>query len=328
MHMIVDIHPHLVPARAFEDAARELGDSAPRLTAAAGGPVIEAGGARLGPLPPAMTDLALASADLQRMGVTHALYSSPPFTILNEYPADVGAAWSRIFNNALAATIAGHLGAYGLAMVPLQDPPAAAAELRHAVSSHGFKGVEIPSNVNGVELDDPRLDRFWSAAQELDAPILIHPHYVAGGNRMKEYYLRNLVGNPLDTTLAACRLVLGGVFDRFPGLKVCLSHAGGYFLAGLGRLDHGWRVSAQARSRCARLPSTYLSNLYFDTIAHSNDWLRYVMTQAGPGHVLLGTDLPFDMGDEDPVATVRALGLDAAATAAILGETAARLFRL
>jgi aminocarboxymuconate-semialdehyde decarboxylase len=275
-----------------------------------------------------MTDITLASADLHRMGVTHALYSSPPFTILNELSPDVGAAWSAIFNNALADTIAGHAGAYGLAMVPLQDPPAAAAELRRAVASLGFRGAEIPSNINGVELDDPHLDPFYAAAQDLDAPILIHPHYVAGANRMKEYYLRNLVGNPLDTTLAACRLVMGGVFDRFPGLKFCLSHAGGYFLAGLGRLDHGWRVNAGARSRCARPPSAYLPNLYFDTIAHSAPWLRYVVEQAGVDHVLLGTDLPFDMGDEDPVATVTGLGLDAAATAAILGDTAARIFRL
>ena len=328
--MIVDIHPHLAPRSAFANAQAAGMALAPRLVETEKGPepVIESGGVRLGPLPAEMVDFGLAYKALTRMGVEAALFSSPPFTILNELPAPEGVAWSRVFNDALADTLRGHPGMYGLAMVPLQDPASAAAELRRAVTGLGFKGVEIPSNINGVELDSPGLDGFYAAVEELDVPILIHPHYVAGGNRMKEYYLRNLVGNPLDTTLAADRLVLGGVLDRFPRLKVCLSHAGGYFVAGLGRLDHGWRVSAQARSKCQKLPSAYLPNLYFDTIAHSATWLRFVVGQVGVDHVLLGTDLPFDMGDADPVAAVNALGLDAAGAAAIAGGNAARLFKL
>jgi aminocarboxymuconate-semialdehyde decarboxylase len=128
--------------------------------------------------------------------------------------------------------------------------------------------------------------------------------------------------------LAEKRLVLGGVFERFPGLKVCLSHAGGYFLAGLGRLSHGYEVRPEAGERISRPPAAYLTNLYFDTIAHSPAWLGFVVEQAGAEHVLLGTDLPFDMGDRDPVGSVRALELDPERTAKIAGENAIRLFAL
>ena len=231
-----------------------------------------------------MTDLDLASAEVKRMGIDAALYSSPPFVILNELPAETGAAWSRIFNDALAATLQGQAGAYGLAMVPLQDPPAAAAELRRAVRELGFRGVEIPSNINGVELDDARLDPFWAAAQELDAPVLIHPHYVAGGNRMKEYYLQepdrqspgHHAGRGAAGASAASLTVSRG------SRSACRTPA-----ATLWRAWGAWTTATASTprpaARASGRPAATCTNLYFDTIAHSAAWLRFVVEQRGRG---------------------------------------------
>ncbi len=327
-HTVIDCHAHLTPRNAFERAARELGKRGPHLAGTGAAPVVELPHGRMGPLPVETVDFSAAMAMVRQMGVEAALFSPPPFLLLYELPADAGMVWARILNDTLAETVAGTPGMYGLATVALQDPAAAAEELKRAVGMLGMKGVEIASNIAGVELDNPALSPFYAVVQELDVPILIHPHAVAGADRMKEYYLRNLVGNPLDTTLCATRLVLGGVFDRFPGLKVCLSHAGGYFLAGLGRLEHGYRMRGDVRTGGSRSPASYLSNLYFDTIAHSRPWLEYALAVVGDEHLLLGTDLPFDMGDLDPLKSLRALGLDAERHGRVAAGNAARLFHL
>jgi aminocarboxymuconate-semialdehyde decarboxylase len=326
--VIVDCHAHLAPPAAFERAQQEVGSQAPHLLRLEGGPVVQIGNHQLGSLPPEMVDSILAVDALRHMGVDAALFSPPPFLLQYELPPAVGVRWARILNDSLSELLVGFRGMYGLATVPLQDPAAAAVEVERAVTELRFRGVEIASNVAGIELDNPTLGVFYEAVQELDVPILIHPHYVAGVARMRDYHLRNLVGNPLDTSLAAARLILGGVLDRFPRLKVCLSHAGGYFLAGLGRLDRGYLVRLEAREKISKPPSAYLENFYFDTIGHSNAWLQFVVGQAGANHVLLGTDLPFDMGDPDPVGSVTALGLDQGLYAMIAGENAERLFAL
>ena len=327
-HAVVDCHAHLTPRSAFERAERELGKLAPHLSGTGATPVVELPQGRLGPLPVETVDFPSAVRLVRKMGVEAAIFSPPPFLFLYELPPDAGAVWARILNDSLAETVAGTPGMHGLASVALQDPQGAVGELKRAIGTLGFKGVEIASNIAGVELDNPALSPFYAAVQELDVPILVHPHSVAGADRMKEYYLRNLVGNPLDTTLGATRLVLGGVFDRFPKLKVCLSHAGGYFLAGLGRLEHGYRRRGDVRTGCSRSPASYLPNLYFDTIAHSRPWLEYVLAVAGDEHLLLGTDLPFDMGDLDPLASIQALGLGAGSHGRVTAGNAVQLFHL
>jgi len=201
----------------------------------------------------------------------------------------------------------------------------AADELRHAVRVLGLRGAQIGSNIMGKNLDDPELEPVWAAAAELGAFILLHPINVAGADRLSSYYLTNLIGNPLDTTIAAASLVFGGVLERHPTLKICLAHGGGFVPYQAGRFVHGWHVRTEPKSKLAKPPTESLKRFYFDTIVHSKEALAFLVGNAGAARVLLGSDYPFDMGMPEGVSQVRSLSVPAADQAAILGARARAL---
>ncbi|HEU5422001.1 MAG TPA: amidohydrolase family protein, partial [Nitrolancea sp.] len=230
-----------------------------------------------------------------------------PFTALYELPPDEGIQWSQLLNQGIAEAAAAYPEEFvGFATVPLQDGVAAAAELERGAAL-GLRGVEILSSVNGVGLDDPSLEPFWETAAWLAMPILIHPSYVAGTERLGPYYLRNLLGNPTETANAGARLIFGGVLERHPTLKVILAHGGGSLPQIIGRLQHGAEVRAECRH--ARSPREQLGNLYFDTIVFDPLILRHLVELAGAERVVLGTDYPFDMGETRPLEFVAGAGL-------------------
>jgi aminocarboxymuconate-semialdehyde decarboxylase len=210
----------------------------------------------------------------------------------------------------------------------MQSPARAAKELRRAVQSLGLKGVMIGSHIDGVNLDAPELEEIWEVAAELDALIFIHPQKPAGGDRLKSYYLTNLIGNPLETTIAAASLVFGGVFQRHPNLKVLLSHGGGFTPYQMGRFIHGWEVRSEAKVHLKVSPADDLNRFYYDTLTHSQPTLRSLIEWAGPSRVLFGTDFPFDMGEFDCAARVKDLHLAQADEASILGGVTAALLNL
>ena len=169
-----------------------------------------------------------------------------------------------------------------------------------------MRGAQIGSNIAGKNLDDPELEPVWATAAELDAFILMHPINVAGADRLSSYYLTNLIGNPLDTTIAAACLVFSGVLERHPTLKICLAHGGGFVPYQAGRFVHGWHVRAEPkRSSPSRRPIAQA--FYFDTIVHSKEALEFLVGNAGADRVLLGSDYPFDMGMPEGVSQVRSL---------------------
>ena len=215
----------------------------------------------------------------------------------------------------------------GLATVALQHSELAADQLRGAHNQLGLRGVEISTTVAGRDLSDPELDPFWDAAEQLGSFIFIHPWGCSLGSRLAPAYLGNIVGQPAETTVALHHLVFGGVLDRFPGLKICAAHGGGYFPHYLSRADHAYAVRPESRTM-ARPPSTYLDTLYFDSLVYTDDALSRLLSVTGRGHVLLGTDYPFDMGVDDPVDRIESLGLPPADRDAIVGGTAARLLGL
>jgi len=214
----------------------------------------------------------------------------------------------------------------GLAAASLQHPELAAEQLR-AATARGLRGVEISTSVAGRELSDRSFDPFWDAAQSLGSFVFIHPWGCSLGSRLAVSYLGNVVGNPTETTVALNHLVFGGVFDRFPQLRICGAHGGGYFPHYLARADHAYRVRPESRTM-QREPSAYLDRLYFDSLVYSPGELSRLVQAVGADHVVVGTDYPFDMSVEDPIARLDAIELPRAERDAIAGGTAAGLLGL
>jgi aminocarboxymuconate-semialdehyde decarboxylase len=241
--------------------------------------------------------------------------------------SSLGAACAALQNDGLAAVVKRHPERFmALATLPMQDPPKAADELRRAVRMLGLCGAQIGSNVNGKNLDDPGLGPVWEAADELRAFFLVHPHgEIVPGDRLKSYYMRNFVGLPFETTVAGVSLVFGGVLERYPNMTVCLCHGGGFVPYQMGRILHAHKVRAEPKAHLRESPEASLARLHYDSIVHSTRALEFLVDQAGPERVLLGSDYPFDMGNLDCVARVEALDRPRAVRDTILGGRASEL---
>ncbi|MEE9612796.1 MAG: amidohydrolase family protein [Desulfatiglandales bacterium] len=216
----------------------------------------------------------------------------------------------------------------GLATVPLQDVDLAIKELTYGVRKLGLKGVVIGSNVNGQGFDEEQFRPFFEKVEELDVPIFVHPNSPAGIERVRNYYLANFLAYPLESTIMAAQLVFGGVLDRYPNLKICLSHAGGVLPFLLGRLEHGQSVRPEAQEHCKHPFHHYLKNFYVDTITFRDDTLGFVLEIMPEGHVFMGTDYPYDMADTDPVNSVKSAVKDENVLSKILGENLSVLMGL
>lgn len=268
--------------------------------------------------------------DMDATGIDIEAISPTPSWLSYEPDAESCLWYSRRLNDGIAKMVSDFPKRFvGLATIPLQNPGMALAELDRAVNKLGMRGLEILSNVRGQDLDWPELLPFFKEVQTLDVPVFIHPDAAAGVDRMKNYHLINLIGNPLDTTLAAAHLVFGGVLDKFPRLKFCLAHAGGQVPYLKGRWEHGYHAHAVARSIIKEPPSHYLPLFYFDTITHSDPVLEFLIKSIGAERVVIGTDYPASMADSQPVARIQRLtGISEEDKQAVLGDNAARLLKL
>lgn len=236
---------------------------------------------------------------------------------------------ARMVNEFTAAGVRKHPDHFiGLATVPLQDTDLAVRELNYAVEELHLKGVVTGSNVNGHGFDEERFEPFFAKVAELDIPIFVHPSNPAGVERVKQYYLINFLAYPLESAILAGQLVFGGVLDRHPSLKICLSHAGGVLPFLLGRLEHGQSVRPEANEHCRHPFTHYLKNFYVDTITFRPDTLRFVLGLMPEGHVFAGTDYPYDMADLDPVGSVRLAVAEKSLQEEILGRNLGRVLRI
>ncbi len=311
--MSIDVHAHVVPAEVLATLERDDGWYGIEVLRQDGLPAVRLAGDEPWPVRADLVDVGQRLAAMERAGVSTQILSS--WVNLTAYALDgaTGARFCRMFNQALAGLVAAHPGRFlVLASVPLQAPQRAAAELRHAVERLGMVGVEIGTTVNGTELDERELDPFWSAAQELGAIVLVHPMEALAGLGAARYFLGNAVGRPAESTIAVAHLVLGGVLERFQRLRVCVVHGGGFLPYQRGRLDRAYLAKPKlAAVNLTRAPSVWLRQLYYDTVVHDPGVLAWLVDFAGADHVLLGSDYPFEMGDPDPVGTVRSVpGLD------------------
>ena len=241
----------------------------------------------------------------------------------------LGLALSQCYNDAASAAHAKHpKRLFGLAMLPMQAPDLALKELERAAKLPGLRGMYLATHVNETNLDDRRFWDVYAKAEELGWTIFLHPIDTLARERTAKYYLKNLLGNPYDTGVAAASLIFGGVLDQFPKLEVNLPHAGGTFPWLIGRLDHGTKVRPELR-HMKKLPSDYLRRFTYDTIGHNDAINQALINLVGADRVVLGSDYCFDMGLSDPVADLERLqDLDDRQKDLILSDTAARLLRL
>lgn len=323
----IDVHAHCVPGEVLE----ALRGGSHGIDLVADGDrwrVVIAGGITTPPLLAELGDFDGRVSAMDEAGIDRQLLAA--WIDLTAYGLDPGrgARYSRMYNEALAATAARRPDRFGaLATVPLQDPVQAAAELIHAVGELGMDGVQIATTVNGAELDDQALDPFWRVSSELGVIVLVHPYLPLAGRNVSRYFLDNAVGRPAETSIAVAHLIFGGVLERFPDLVVCVVHGGGFLPYQAGRLDRAFLAKPEIAGRnLTRKPSDWLRQMYFDTVTHDAGALAYLASFAGCDHMVMGTDYPFEMGDAHPVATVSAIpGLSDTERSQILGGTARRL---
>ncbi len=269
-------------------------------------------------------------AAMDEMGVDVQLISPAPPQILYDLPLEVGVQAARALNDGIAEYVGRHKDRlHALGGVPMQDGEEAAKELERAVKQLGFKGVEILTNVNGKELCDPAFAPFWKKAEELGALVMIHPTGFTQPQRFGRFYFNNVIGNPLDTTMALHYLIFDGVLERHPDLKIFAMHGGGYLGAYHGRIDHAWGARSDSHGNLPHPPTQYLKKVYVDTVVFTPEQLEALVKVFGIDHVLMGTDYPFDMLEHDPIGHINSVAsFDASTRAALAGGNLKKLLGL
>jgi aminocarboxymuconate-semialdehyde decarboxylase len=265
-------------------------------------------------------------ADLDAMGLDMQVIKPPPPQCYYAVPLDIAVKAAQITNDGIAEFVARKPDRLkGFGTVPMPDGNEAAKELERCVTKLGFKGVQVLTNVNGRELSDPAFAPFWKKAEELGALVVIHPNGFTQAERLSRFYFNNVIGNPLETTIALHYLIFDGVLERHPNLKILAVHGGGYLASYSGRIDHAWGARSDSHGALPHPPTSYLEKIYFDTIVFTPHQLQELIRLYGADKILMGTDYPFDMADYDPVGHVCGAGLDEATVAAVCGGNVKKL---
>ena len=283
--------------------------------------------AHQGPLPEKFIDIKQRVAEMDATGVgVHALSLTAPMVYWAE--PDFSLKLSRAWNDdAVAAAKAYPDRFVVLATLPMLDAERSIDELDRVAKIPSVRGVYMGTNINGRDLDDPLFDPIFACIDKHGLPVFLHPQQVIGGERLRKFYLVNFLGNPFDSAVAACRLIFGGVLDKYPNLQFNLPHAGGALPGLIGRIDHGWKVRTETK-HLANAPSTYLRRFTYDTISHSAPILKFVISMVGADRVMIGSDYCFDMGYERPLSILDEAGLSDADRKLIMGGNAARLLKM
>jgi aminocarboxymuconate-semialdehyde decarboxylase len=334
----IDIHHHFVPEQVIEEAKRhgkalgvEISEEKDRSIR------FSFGGGTKYALQQGLTDVEPRLAMMEKGKI--ALAALDPSTNILGYDlrGERAESWCRIYNECVREFLRKYPDRFtAMAAVPMQEPARAAKALEHAVTEFGFRGAYIATNVNHRYYESEEFDPFWAKAQELDALVFMHPENPAGTELMGSFGLRLVCGNPADTTLSLGILVYSGVFDRFPNLKLCTCHGGGFFPYHVSRFDREFLTGNQATRRadrpnaprCSALPSAYLKNLYFDTLVYDVDTLDFLRRKVGAEHLMLGTDFPYILGDWQCADKVEALPCSRTEKEAILAGSARKLLKI
>ena len=315
---VIDIHGHINIGKAREILAAKQ-QAKPRHNAESGLTDKSRG--------PILVDVDARIADMDGMGVDMMLLTPSPPNGFYRASEDVAGEVARATNDAVAKIARDHADRFlACGNVALQHVEQSCAELSRGMRELGLKGMRISTNIAGMELGDRRLDPFWARAEADGALIVLHPQGFTEPERLEPYFMTNAVGQPLETTLALAQIIFGGVLERFPRLKLCAAHGGGYFPFYLGRFEQSYRERKECRQHITRSPAEFVRHIWFDTVVFRPDAIAYLAGVAGADRIVMGTDSPYDMGEKDPVGLVKAVpGLSDTAKSDILGGNAARL---
>jgi aminocarboxymuconate-semialdehyde decarboxylase len=321
----IDIHAHLLP-RDWPDLAAKYGDDRfPVIHHTADGRHrIYKDGRFFREIGENTWDPALRIAEYARFGVQVQVASTVPVMFSYWARAHHALELHQALNDHMAGLCRDHPRHFaGIGTVPLQSPRLAVQELERCMDQLGLQGVQIGSHIGAWNLDAPELFPFFEAAQDLGAAILVHPWDMMGSETMPKYWLPWLVGMPAEQSRAACCLIFGGVLERLPRLRVCLAHGGGSFPYTIGRIEHGFRMRPDlVATDNPHNPRDYLSRLYFDSWVADARALQYLIDTVGVERIMLGTDYPFPLGEQQPGAGIDALELEDAARAQLFSKTA------
>jgi aminocarboxymuconate-semialdehyde decarboxylase len=325
-HLVVDIHCHLNIASA-EALIRSEVPNPPDPLAFSSKQSNEVNARLFTAIGRKLNDIDARIADMDRLGVDVQAISPSPAQYYYFAPPEVGRRAAEMVNEGMAAAVARHPDRLvGMGTVPLQNVEFAIAEMRRCARDLDLRGIEISSNMNGRELSEAEFRPFFAAAEEVGILLFMHPLGFTHGQRLSEHYLNNIVGNPLESTVALSHLIFGGVLKDYPKLKLCVAHGGGFLPGYWGRMDHAYRAREDCRRHIDQEPSTYLRQVWLDTLVFDKDELDWLVSTHGADKLCLGTDYPFDMAEPDPVGFHDRL--DPGSRAKILGLNAARLLGL
>jgi aminocarboxymuconate-semialdehyde decarboxylase len=269
-------------------------------------------------------------ADLDAMAIDVQVIAPPPPQCYYTVPLNIAVKSAQLVNDGIAAFCANRPERFkGFGTVPMPDGNEAAKELERCVKKLGFTGVQVLTNVAGKELSDPAFAPFWKKAEELGVLVMIHPNGFTEAKRLERFYFNNVIGNPLETTIALHYLIFDGVLERHPKLKILAVHGGGYLGGYPGRIDHAWGARSDSHGSLPLPPTTYLKRIYVDTVVFTPYQLAELVRVFGADHVVMGTDYPYDMADFDPVGHIASVeGFDASTIAALAGGNAKKLLAL
>jgi len=308
----IDVHAHCVFPEALAMAGQKLEDQ--RGYMRGGSEITEIGPIRL--------------RDMDRQGIDMEAISINPFWYRTE--RDVATQLIRLQNEKLAEFCATYPDRFvAFASVALQFPDLAVEQLVHGVKKLGLRGAAVGASVAGDEFSDPKFHPFWAKAEELGVLIFIHPQSTPElAKRFKgQGWLANTIGNPLDTTIALSHLIFEGTLDRFPGLKICSAHGGGFLPSYAPRSDNALRVAPDQDTgvKLKKRPTEYLRDMYFDTLVFTSEALRHLAAEVGVDRLVIGTDHPIPWQSESIDHVLNAEGFTDAERRMMLGETAAKL---
>ena len=330
MTRAIDIHHHYVPKQLLDETRRHGKALGVDITEIQGSYAFSFAGSKPHRLQPGLLEVEKRIEIMDQGQIAVATLEANTNSLGYRLNGEQGEDWSKLYNDCVNQLVNQHPDRFvGMATVPLQDAKRAANVLEHAIGQLKFRGAFIGTNVNGQYYNSKDFDPFWAKAQELDVLVVMHPEYIAGAERMTEFGLNAVCGNPADSTLSLGYMLYSGLFDRFPTLKICALHGGGFLPYHLGRFDQEFLTGKGVRpAQAAQAPSAYLKNLYFDTLVYDADTLEYLRRKVGNTRLMLGTDYPYRLGDWMGFEKILALDVSDSEKQTILSGTARRLLKL